>query len=135
YVNGSTKRNDRFNGSLNGKTISTKQGFDYKLILDLLSSCSEFYLGNGSFWGSADARFDEVMVYNRELSMLEVMGLNQMINRVFDPQSLTQGIEDISYDNRETTAGRYYDMSGRQLTNGRMTKGIYLHNGKKYIVK
>ena len=135
YVNGSTKRNDRFNGSLNGKTVSTKQGFDYKLILDLLSSCSELYLGNGSFWGSADARYDDVMVYNRELSLIEVMALNQMINRVFDPQSLTQGIEDISYDNRETINGRYYDMSGRQLTNCRMNKGIYLHNGKKYIVK
>ena len=143
YVNGSMKRNDRFNGSLNGKTFTTKQAFDYQLILNLLSNCSELYLGNGSFWGSADARYDDVMVYDRELELSEVSALNQMINRVFDPQSLTQGIEEIDYlpiyDLRFD--GKVYDLQGRSqspssfLVPPSSTKRILIYNGKKYITR
>lgn len=136
YVNGSMKRNDRFNGSLNGKTFTTKQGFNYQLILDLLTSCSEIYLGNGSFWGSADARYDDVMVYNRELSLTEVMAMNQMVNRVFDPQSLTQGIEEIfaSPIDGSRFNGKVYDLNGRSYSPSTRHK-VLIHNGKKHITR
>ena len=141
YVNGSMKRNDRFNGSLNGKTFTTKQAFDYQLILNLLSNCSELYLGNGSFWGSADARYDDVMVYDRELELSEVSALNQMINRVFDPQSLTQGIEEIQYSKFDIQNSTVYDIQGRSYSPSTLHQSpstgqkILIYNGKKYITR
>ena len=136
YVNGSIKLNDLFNGTLNGKSVTTKLGFDYQLILNLLASCSEIYLGNGSFWGSADARYDDLMVYNRELSMTEVLGLYQMINRVFDPQSLTQGIEEIAVTPSERSSSNWYDLQGRKVSLTTATKPqIIISNGKKQIIR
>ena len=143
YVNGSMKRNDRFNGSLNGKTFTTKQAFDYQLILNLLSNCSELYLGNGSFWGSADARYDDVMVFDRELELSDITAMNQTINRVFDPQSLTQGIEDI-YDLRFFDlrfGSKVFDLNGRiqfpssLLVPPSSTKRVLISNGKKHITR
>ena len=30
---------------------------------------------------------------------------------------------------------RYYDLSGREIVNGKLPRGVYIHNGKKYINK
>jgi len=133
YVNGSKKKGDRFNGQLDGVSKTTKTAYDYNLLINMLAACPELYLGNGSFWGSADARFDDVMIYDRELKSSEVLALNQMINRVFDASSLTNGIEQITITPADVDA--VYDLGGRKMINNELRKGLYIKSGKKVIVR
>ena len=130
YLDGKKMDFTKWNGSLNGKTISTATGFDYSLMVDLLSSASEICLGKGSFWGSAEAAFDDVIVYNRPLSSTEVLALNRMENRVFDFNAWATGIEEITSDNHNINHNAIYDLQGRRI-NGKPTKGIYIIDGKK----
>ena len=130
YLDGKKMDFTKWNGSLNGKTISTATGFDYSLMIDLLSSASEICLGKGSFWGSAEAAFDDVIVYNRPLSSTEVLALNRMENRVFDFNAWATGIEEITSDNHNINHNAIYDLQGRRI-NGKPTKGIYIIDGKK----
>ena len=53
---------------------------------------------------------------------------------LFD-ENETTGIEDINVDGNNTpdTNEPYYDLSGRRIS--KPTKGVYIHNGKKVIVK
>ena len=131
YVDGTLKRNDRFNGSLNGQTVSTKQGFDYSRIVDHLAASSNLYLGYGSFWGSPDARFDDVMVFDRALSLTEVMALRQMTDRAFDFSSLASGIASVAMPTPASTA--VYDLQGRRVE--QPSRGLYIINGKKIVIK
>lgn len=130
YVDGN-KRTDKYNGSINGKTITIKQGFDYNYVIDHLAACSELYLGKGSFWGSPDARIDDVIIYDRTLSSLEVIALNQMINRA--NANTTSGIDDIACDTNQNVHNGVYDLTGRKVNTAK--HGFYIMNGKKYIIK
>ena len=40
-------------------------------------------------------------------------------------------------DNRQLTAGdgAWYDLNGRKMANGKLPKGIYIHDGRKVIIK
>ena len=81
YVDGQAKALEAYNGSCNGNTVATAADFDYNLIVDLLANASEFCLGRGSFWGSADVRFDDLIVYNRPLTASEAAALYEMESR------------------------------------------------------
>ena len=131
YVDGTPKRSDRFNGSLAGQTVTTKQGFDYNRIVDHIAASPNIYLGYGSFWGSPDARFDDVMVFSRALSLTEVMALRQMTDRVFSPSSLTNSVPSVAVLQQQTEQA--YDLQGRRVAHP--SKGLYIINGKKIIVK
>ena len=104
YVDGSRKSFTRWNGSCNGKNVTSASGFDYDIILDHLSSANEFYLGRGSFWGSPDVLIDDMIVYNRPLSYSEVIGLNQIENRYFDFSTLDFLIGDVDEDGQVSIA-------------------------------
>ena len=130
YIDGNKMDFTKWNGSLNGKAISSATGFDYSLMVDLLSSASEICLGKGSFWGSAEASFDDVIIYNRPLSAIEVLALNRMENRVFDFNAWATGIEEITSDNHNINHNAIYDLQGRRI-NGKPTKGLYIIGGKK----
>ena len=131
YVNGS-KNTDKYKESLKGKEATTKQGFDYNMILDLMASCDELWLGKGSFWGSADARFDDVMVYDRVLSLLEIMALQQMTDRS-NTDGKTDGIQQIANCQLPIANSQYFDLTGRRVENPR--NGLYIKNGKKILVR
>ncbi len=81
YVDGHKKTFGSCNGSCNGSDVSSANAFDYSLIVDHLTRATEFYLGRGSFWGSADARIDDLLVYKRPLSADEAAALYQMESR------------------------------------------------------
>ena len=88
YIDGTATKNDKYNGELDGKAITTRAAFDYNAVVDHLAQSEEFYLGRGSFWGSPDACFDDVIVYNHPLSLTQVLALRSMQNRLFDFRSL-----------------------------------------------
>jgi len=133
YIDGNTKRSDTFNGELDGTAVTSKKAFEYQRLLDLIAASQQLYLGRGSFWGSPDALFDDVMVYNRTLSLAEVMGLKQMVNRVFNATDFgVSGIETVN-STASSAANGYYDLQGRRVE--RPSKGLYIVGGKKVFVR
>ena len=88
YIDGSATKSDKYNGEVDGKAVTARAAFDYNAVVDHLAQSKEFYLGRGSFWGSPDACFDDVIVYNRPLSLTQIMALRNMQNRLFDFRSL-----------------------------------------------
>ncbi len=131
YVNG-TKNTDKYKESLNGREATTKQGFDYNLVLDLMASCEELCLGKGSFWGSADVRLDEVRIYDRILSLSEITALQQMTDRS-NGDDIAEGIQEIANAQQPASNDLYYDLQGRRTEHPR--KGLYIKNGKKTLVR
>ena len=89
YLNGTayTSANMQYAGS------AEKKDFNYGLVTQFVSSAKYFFLGMGSFWGSAEAYFDDLMIYDRELTATDVRALNTLLNRVtdFSPKSTLLG--------------------------------------------
>lgn len=79
YINGSRVFDSCYNDN-NGKTSASGSGFDYSLVTKFVSEATHFNLGYGSFWGSALADIDDVIIYGRALSSNEVKGLNAVEN-------------------------------------------------------
>lgn len=136
YVNGGTNKTANvYNGAIDGTSVTTKAGFDYNYIVDHLAACPELFLGKGSFWGSADARFDDVIIYNKPLTYSENTAINAMVSRVFDFSSLVDtGIDEMIDSQRPAAVNQYYDLQGRRIV-GQHRRGIYIVNGKKVMVK
>ena len=100
YVDGKPKAFSAWNGTYNGNSINSSTGFDYGLIVGLLTTSTEFYLGRGSFWGSADAFIDDLVIYNRPLTPEEAEALYQMESMsMFDFATVPQ-IERILIDSK-----------------------------------
>ena len=87
---------------------------------------------------AADAYFDDLMIYNRELSADDVAGLNTLLNRVnnFDT-NIADGITEIAVDESAASVPAYkqgiYDLMGRRVAVP--GKGFYIVNGKKVLFK
>lgn len=123
--------------SLNMKytgSVAKETDFDRSLVLDFVKSARYFYLGLGSFWGSAEAEFDDLMIYDRELSEDDVKGLATLQNRVtdFSPSDPTS-IENIRTPFAVPSNGSVYDLQGRKVMSP--SKGMYIINGKKILIK
>lgn len=134
YINATRKSfNTAFAGNCNGTALTDKGGFDYNLVVDFIQSCPYFYLGYGSFWGTADVRIDDVMIYDRELPRTTVAVLNRLCNCVTD---FTKGeggtdVPTISVQ-EQVEEDAVYDLSGRRVLNP--GKGVYIVGGKKRII-
>ena len=112
--------------------------FDRGKVLDFVTSAKYFFLGLGSFWGSAEASFDDLMIYNRELSTDDVKGLSTQLNRVnvFDTGTVV-GIEDLpavaDAESESPMQQTIFDLMGRPVTNP--SRGFYIVNGRKVWFK
>lgn len=121
--------NLKYTGSVDEKV------FDRTLVTDFVATAAYFYLGAGGFWGSAEAEFDDLMIYNRELSSDDVASLYTELTRVnaLDSGTIT-GIDNVVAE--ESAAGApqgIFDLTGRRV--GAPSKGIYIVNGKKVLFK
>ena len=133
YVDGKRKSFTKYAGQLDGRNVASASTFDYSLMLSHLAACSTFCLGKGSFWGSPDALFDDVILYDRALSGTEVIGLTSMASRVYDFRVLDPtGIESLSAD-AVSTGTVLYDLPGRRVH--RPQRGLYVKDGRKVFVK
>lgn len=115
-------------------SADTEADFDRNLVLDFVTTARYFYLGLGSFWGSAEASFDDLMIYNRALSADDVKGLSTLLNRVntFDDGTIV-GIDDLPAAAASVAKPGIYDLTGRKVT--LPGKGIYIVDGKKVWLK
>lgn len=138
YVNGTVKNFTNITSTfeLSGSTTLNKvKSLPLDDIVSKVASLKYFYLGSGSLWGSADACFDDLMIYSRELSATDVRALNTMANRVHDftggGETGIEEIADVQLPIRKDAG--VYDLSGRKLSSSSLKKGIYIVNGKKVL--
>ena len=134
YVDGVEYRANTYAGAVGEKSVAAKSEFDYNTIVDHLTKCKEFYLGYGSFWGSAKASYDDVVVYDRPLSLLEVLALKTMENRNCNLAQVVTGIEELPLVPSSSRRQGCYDLSGRRLLNGQpKAPGLYIKDGRLII--
>lgn len=128
YVNGNLITFQKCNGSMGGTSVTSPNAFSYGQIVSHLTASSDFYFGYGSFWGSLNADYDDLCIYNRVLTADDVKALYQAECRNESPT----GIEAVRQSTVENS--NVYDLQGRKL-NGPLKSGIYIRNGRKFIVK
>ena len=137
YVDGVERRANTYKGEAGGKAVGAKAEFDYNAIVDHLAKCERFFLGYGSFWGSAAASFDDVAVYDRPLSYLQVLALKTMENRACDLGGVVTGIDEVSVKADRAGSDRIFDLGGREVKSGskRPAPGLYVAAGRKVVVR
>lgn len=112
---------------------ATAAEFNRSLVLDFVTSAQYFNLGLGSFWGSAEACFDDLMIYNRALTADDVSGLNTLLNRInpFNDGTIVGITSPTAESAPASTPARpgIYDLTGRRVETP--SKGIYIINGRK----
>lgn len=132
YVNGAEKPIMAVNGSQQGSAIGTLSGFNFDETVTFVRNCPTMFLGYGSFWGSSDAYFDDLMVFDRILSADDVMGLYAA---EVSGHNFT-GISSPSAVHRSADPS-VYNLNGQRMgtsTEG-LPRGIYIRQGKKIIVR
>lgn len=142
YVNGVRRIANSFQGRQDGNSLTNVNNFDFSQVLNHISNCDNFYIGHGSPWGSTPASFDDLLIYNRELDMTDVRGLNSLANRVFNFANMVTAINviedsDIIPVNHNNAV---YDINGRMVLDNynadefnNLKPGIYIFKGKKII--
>ena len=130
YVNGTEKTFQKCNGELNGAGITSQASFDRARLLSHLSASSDFYFGYGSFWGSLNADYDDLSIYNRALTADDVKDLYQA---ECSGEPIITGIAGLRVT--PTPADNsVYDLQGRKMT-GTLKPGLYIRNGRKVFIK
>ena len=129
YLNGEKRTLQTCNGEQNHVAITTPAAFDYGVIADHMHNATDLYLGYGSFWGSLNASYDELLVYDRVLTAADVQTLYQH-----------ELYEKFATDVAPIHAGRsvpetYYTIDGRRLSGRPVQSGIYIHDGCKVIIR
>lgn len=75
YVNGKLKFDINTHVAWNANDGIEPGKFTYQRVIDLIGSADNFYLGYGSWWGSADLLIDDLLIYKNALTATEVSAL------------------------------------------------------------
>lgn len=142
YVDGTKRAHKTFASSAGtaSSAAAAARLFEYQHVLDFITSASYLQLGAGSPWGSAEASFDDLLIFDRALAAADVRALNTLANRVtdFGPDGLV-GIHDIHQPSSPNPhPSTLLDLNGRPITANhpsQLRPGIYLLNGRKIIIK
>lgn len=119
-------------------TVGTKAAnFDYQKVLDFLASAQYLCLGKGNGHGGASAMYDDLFVHNRALTQDDVNALYASVNRITNfEEEFTTDIHGV-YDNQNNgmADNAWYTIQGHRLNDMPKSKGIYIHQGKKILMK
>ena len=89
------------------------------------------YLGSGNKLYYPTVEGFNVNAFRAYFKLGALAASAPMVNLVIDE---TTSISDATRQNHQTNSA-WYTLDGRQLTTKPMTKGVYIHNGKKEVVK
>lgn len=134
YVNGTVKAAHTVAASNGAAKVGE---LDAASLIKSVTGMKYFFLGLGSFWGSADCAVDDIMIFDRELSAVDVKSLSTMTNRVtdFGPQSEDAISPILAQPDAQHNDGRnmgIYDISGRRVLST-SRPGLYIIGGKKVL--
>ena len=144
YVDGVKKSHKNFTSTAGsaGTAAQAAKLFNYQYLLSMVSNASYFSFAHGDANnGSAAARFDDLLVYNRALTLTDVQGLQTLCNRTTDFTPEGVGIEDVKSEEvkSEKWDDAVYDLSGRIVhrtsSHGTLPRGLYIINGRKVMVR
>ncbi len=110
-------------------TMGTMDEFDFTKVLETLSTSSYFTIGYGNGIASADAYFDDLIIYNRALTSEDVALLYSKETRDTDFSKIATSIDDLDVDDAIRVADGIYDMSGRRISvadESGLQRGIYI---------
>lgn len=132
YVNGVNKTPHTLAGST---SPASPRALPVAEVTTRLQTLPYLYLGNGSFWGSADFQADDLLVYARELSATDVRALHTMSNRLTDftvgqngTSILAPSVTPSSSSVRPASGA--YTLDGRRLYGPK--RGVYIEDGRKW---
>ena len=103
---------------------------DFKSSKNIFSDSDVFYLGYGSWWGTAPVMIDDICIFNKALSDEEVAQLYSIQQNV--KNDLTTGIRRQKRDEKSLADGEIFDIQGRKRE--RPQNGIYILNGHKVFI-
>jgi arabinan endo-1,5-alpha-L-arabinosidase len=103
---------------------------DFRSAKNIFSESDVFYLGYGSWWGTAPVMIDDVCIFNKALSDEEVAQLYSIQQNV--KNDLTTGIRRQKRDEKSLTDGEIFDIQGCKRE--RPQNGIYILNGHKVFI-
>ncbi|MBO4801336.1 MAG: family 43 glycosylhydrolase [Bacteroidaceae bacterium] len=134
YVDGVKKAHKTFTSSAGTASTAAAAArlFDYQTLVNFITSAGYMQLGTGSHWGSAEACFDDLLVFSRALTAADVRALNSLATRVtdFGPEGMV-GVRDLENVNfKMERSRRIFDLTGR-WTNKPLPGHIYIINGHK----
>ena len=103
-----------------------------EMMVNFIQSCPDFYFGYGSWWGSANALFDELLFYNRVLTETDVKALYQKETEdgkfkevAVDPNYIP---EPVYFNDFSSTAGLTQVGSGEFIEDADSRFGKIYHN-------
>jgi len=139
YVDGAKKAHKNFTSTAGTASTAAAAAklFDYQHVLSMVTNASYFSFAHGDASnGSAAARFDDLLIYNRALSDNDVRGLQTLANRKTDFTPEGVGIKDIE---KRATSGEVkdiFDLSGRKMpAHVQLRRGLYIINGQKVYIR
>jgi len=138
YTNGAKRRFTKFEAWEGETQVTRLTAYNYNLVFDHVKSCRYLYFGKGSFGGSADACYDDLLIYDRVLTSDEVAALRKVANSVFDFAEVATDIQEVNSEKLKVKAGdAVYDLQGRRVATDLQSvgRGIYIYQGKKIFVK
>ena len=132
YVNGVEKAISTVNGSQSGAGVTTLSRFDFAEVVNFVRNCPTMFLGYGSFWGSSNVYYDDLMVFDRVLTADDVTALHVAEN---SGHNFT-GIDEVT-TTRKSTDSSVYNLNGQRVGTSvdGLPRGIYIRQGKKFIVR
>lgn len=130
------------NGVKQPKTFASTAGtnaedFDYQKVFNMIAGASYITLGMGNGIASATADYDDLLIYDRALTVEDNKLLYAKECRVTDfTGGIHTGIEEISTNATRSAIpdNAYYDLTGRKIINP-IKSGIYIQNRNKILVK
>ncbi len=114
----------------NGK-VTFMGNFDYRSFDKEVTNFIMVGTNNSLFWPSAGASLGAMRAYiqlgDGEDSNLKVKSMTMNFD---DTTSIR---EELRVKSEESAEG-WYDLNGRKIVNGKLPKGLYIHNGKKVMI-
>lgn len=139
YVDGAKKAHKNFTSTAGTASTAAAAAklFDYQHVLSMLTNASYFSFAHGDASnGSAAARFDDLLIYNRALTADDVRGLQTLANRKTDFTPEGVGIKDIERNATSGAAKDIFDLSGRKMpAHVQLRRGLYIINGQKVYIR
>ena len=91
----------------------------------------------GWYYGVAGGGAFESGAYKAWLAVPESAGARGFVSLPGDDEGVVTGIVDIEHGtwNSDHSAGTWYSLDGRRLNGKPTAKGLYIHNGKKVVIK
>lgn len=144
YVNGTKRAHKTFTSSAGtaNNAVNAAKLFDYNKLIASIAADGFVQLGLGGTAGSAEALFDDLLIYSRALDATDVRALYTLSGRTIDlgPNG-SNGIYDLNgrENLHSSLQNGIYDLNGRILnssfTHSSLPNGIYIVNGRKVLVK